>query len=544
MDNQEVTELVDVSEVSEALPADEASVKEGDALPALESRSTIATLKERFAAFFIDMLFFFYFYFLIGLVCRRAFYGSWSGPVPSYGWQGLAFNGIFVFFCFMYYFVFESVFFATPGKFICWTYVRRKNGALPSMASVFVRNVLRFLDYMLPVLPFCLMELTRRHQRLGDLAAGTTVIKKHGSGDVIYNVSMANIASASGRIASFLIDLLIVGLMTFGFLLILSPDYPGLSMWLLLFSPLVPFLYFVITEPIAHTSPGKWVFGYTICHEDGAPVSFSGSLVRTLLRLFDTNIVGLLTVWLSAKRQRFGDLAADTVITAQKRRWQGGVALGVWFVVALFVFWFGIGNQTSLLKGNFRFNFIPALEVMGVVADEGAYKELTVTHIRFAANDPNKVRTPAIFEPGETLFIVSDVYGYERSGRLVWIQEDLEVKYPDGSIGLHQENIVDYHQVITGHGPVELTNSVKLPDNAQGGEYVVTLTVRDLFAHEQKFVKETFSVKAAEAPKPMPVPQLQAPSQFEAPSLNAPPPGTPMPPSTPPVPSGPGTPNI
>ncbi|MBI2342190.1 MAG: RDD family protein, partial [Deltaproteobacteria bacterium] len=283
----EETELVDIGEVSDVLAEKEAEEPQAD--EAFERRSTIATLRERFAAFFIDSIIFFYLYFIIGTLARRAFYGSWNVPIPSFGWQGLAFHGIFVFICFMYYFILEGVFFTTPGKFLCWMYVRNKTGGFASMSSVFVRNVFRLADYIIPLFPFFCMELTRKHQRLGDMIAGTTVIKKHGLAAVQYPVTMAVIASASGRFLSFIIDFTIAGALTFGYLLLLSPEEQQLSKWLLLFSPLVPFLYFVLSEPLVHSTPGKWLFGYAITHEDGSSVSLASSVIRTFVRLFDVN---------------------------------------------------------------------------------------------------------------------------------------------------------------------------------------------------------------------------------------------------------------
>jgi len=492
------------------------------------------------------------------MICRRAFLGSWDGPIPTYGWQGLAFHGIFAFIYFMYYFVFESVFYATPGKFLCWMYVRKKNGDLASMMSVFVRNFGRIFDYILPFVPFFMMELTKKRQRLGDFIGGTIVIRKQFAENVRYAITEINIASASGRLISAFIDLGIVGLLTTGYILLWSPDHPSLSKWLLLFTPLVPFLYFVITESLIDTTPGKWIFGYMISHEDGTPVSFPSSVIRTVLRLFETNFIGLLAIWISRKKQRFGDLASDTIITRQNRSWSGGVALLVWLVVAVMVFWIGKQNKSNILTSEFRFNFMPTIEFMGGVAEESEYKELTLTHIRFAAGDVSTIRTPPMFSPGETVFIITDVYGYEKNGRMVWLQEDLDIKYPDSSIGLHQENIVDYHQVVQIRGgPVELTNSLKLPDAAQGGTYTVTITVRDLFGHDQKIIKETFEVSNPQpvttppiepAPtvspptepaqpvqpqeQPITPPQIQPPPP---PSINAVPPSAqPLPPQSPP----------
>lgn len=547
MDEIENTELVDVSEVRETFKeeAEEPSKGEVQEEVFLERRSSVSSLKDRLAAFIVDTTIFVYAYFVIGTICRRVFFGSWDGPIPTYGWQGLAFHGIFAFLYFMYYFVFESVFYATPGKFLCWMYVRKKNGDFASMMSVFVRNLFRVFDYALPFIPFFMMELTKKRQRLGDFIAGTIVIRKQFTGNIHYGVTGTNIASASGRVLSAAIDLGIVGILTTGYVLLWSPEYPTLSKWLLIFTPLVPFLYFVITEPLIDTTPGKWIFGYVISHEDGTPVSFSSSVIRTVLRFFETNFIGLLAIWISQKKQRLGDLASDTIITRQRRSWYGGVALLVWLVVAILVFSVGKQNKANILTSEFRFNFMPTIEFMGGVAEESEYKELTLTHVRFAAGDVNTIRTPSVFAAGETVFIITDVYGYEKSGRMVWLQEDLDIRYPDAAIGLHQENIVDFHQVVQIRGgPVELTNSLKLPESAQDGTYIVTITVRDLFGHEQKIIKETFVVRnpqpATQAPtEPIPpqpaelVVQPKMPSEqpTQAPQPQLPPLSSPPPPS-------------
>ncbi len=551
MDEVENTELVDAIDVEDVLEEDKRPPMPQEEELYLDRRSTIATLRERLAAFLIDCIVFFYAYFLIGTVARFVFYKQWEGPLPFYGWQGLAFNGAFLFCCFMYYFLLEGVFFATLGKFFCWMFVRKKDGSYASMSAIFVRNLLRVIDFALPILPFFCMELTKRHQRFGDVLAGTTVVKKHSSESEHFNITGDNIATASGRVLSFLIDLVIVGALFSGWLLLISPEHPGVSKWLLLFSPMVPFIYFAVTEGLTGTTPGKWVFGYTITDEDGNELSFAGSTIRTFLRLFDMNPVGLAALWVSPRKQRFGDLAAETLVSRQPRKWHGAVGLAVWFFISAVVLWSGLQNKNNIFSSEFKFNFLPTVEFMGTFAEESAYKELTLTNIRFAVNNVNTERMPATYLPGETVYIIFDVYGYERSGRMVWLQEDLDVRYPDGSIGLHQENVFDYHQPIRSGAPVEFQNKVELRDNSQGGTYTVTITVRDLFAREKTQLKQTFEVRAPQPvapPQPLPVPETQlradmpqaVPAQpvpsLPPPSINVVPPGSSLPPQSPPPP--------
>ncbi len=498
MANQEVTELVDVRDVSEALENEqiEAAASESESIePYLERQSHIALIRERFAAFLIDSLILFYLYVAIGTLAYRAFYGSWMGPIPCFGWQGLATQGGFIFAAFIYYFLFEAVFYSTPGKFLCWMYVRRKNGDLASMSSIFFRQVFRPLDYLLAPLTYILMEMTGCTQKLGDLISGTIVIKKSPAASEHYHLNASNIASASGRALSFLIDLLIVGPMTAGFILMMSDQTPMLNRWILILSPLVPLVYFSVSEALCHTSPGKWLFGYVVCHEDGFKVTFPAAVVRSFMRLFDTNPVALIVMWMSPKRQRFGDLAADTVVSSQGRKWMGGTALALSIVASITLFWAGWTNNANFIKSDdFNYEFLPTLEIFGSLGGASEYKQLTIDHMRIASNEAGTIRMPAQFKPGETVYVISDVYGFERRKRMVWLQEDIEVKYPDGSIGLHQENIVDYHQVVTGRGPVELTNSIKIPETVADGPYIVTITVRDLYSYQRATVKQQFDV--------------------------------------------------
>ena len=69
-----------------------------------------------------------------------------------------------------------------------------------------------------------------------------------------------------------------------------------------------------------------------------------------------------------------------------------------------------------------------------------------------------------------------------------WIQEDLTVRYPDDSVGLKLENVIDFHQKIDEAGPIEFTNNVALPENAQAGRYAITIGIRD--KHSDRLLKE------------------------------------------------------
>jgi uncharacterized RDD family membrane protein YckC len=81
----------------------------------------------------------------------------------------------------------------------------------------------------------------------------------------------------------------------------------------------IELFYFVVFETVWRgRSPGKRLLGLGVVSEDGLPVSFGASLVRNLLRSADilpsSYTTGLVTMLVSKRTQRLGDIAAGTVV--------------------------------------------------------------------------------------------------------------------------------------------------------------------------------------------------------------------------------------
>lgn len=458
--------------------------------------TAIATLRERFTAFFIDSIFLFYLYWLYASIYARLFLGAWGAGVPYTGWHGLSLHGSFLLIAFIYYFVMEGIFLVTIGKFICWMSVRKKSFDAASLLATFIRNLLRIVDYILIVPSVFLMEMTSFKQRFGDLIAGTTVIKKFSDSPETYKVLPSGLASASGRTVALFVDLLLFIPFIAGYALILSPEYPFISRWLLLFAPLVIIIYFVLIEMVSETSPGKWLMGYITCQDNGERLKIEGSIVRTIWRLLDTNPAGLLCLFISSSRQRPGDTAAGTVVLKRPRRAKGAASILIAIALAAITLYAGMTNGANFLSPKFKINFLPNISIiedMGISAPK--YDTVIVEHFRFAANEPNNYRVPPTFAAGETVYLVFELNGYKKNDRDVWLQEDLAVKYPDGTIGLKQENIVDYKEVLKGSGPVELTNNITLPLNAVPGTYQILITIRDMIGAKEATEVQNFFVR-------------------------------------------------
>ena len=82
---------------------------------------------------------------------------------------------------FLYHLAFE-VFLEgrTPGKLLLKTQVARVDGAQPTLGQYLLRWLLRFLDVTASsgVVAVATVALSKKSQRLGDLAAGTTVVRR------------------------------------------------------------------------------------------------------------------------------------------------------------------------------------------------------------------------------------------------------------------------------------------------------------------------------------------------------------------------------
>lgn len=71
-------------------------------------------------------------------------------------------------------------------------------------------------------------------------------------------------------------------------------------------------------------TPGKALNGLRVVRESGAPVTFATSAVRNVLRIVDilpgTYLVGTISILVTRRNQRIGDLAAGTLVVREARR--------------------------------------------------------------------------------------------------------------------------------------------------------------------------------------------------------------------------------
>jgi uncharacterized RDD family membrane protein YckC len=80
----------------------------------------------------------------------------------------------------IYYTYFEGPSGQTIGKRVMNIRTISADGGQLSMAQAFVRNILRIVDYLptLYILGIILFFVTSEHQRIGDMVAGTVVVRE------------------------------------------------------------------------------------------------------------------------------------------------------------------------------------------------------------------------------------------------------------------------------------------------------------------------------------------------------------------------------
>ncbi len=88
---------------------------------------------------------------------------------------------------------------------------------------------------------------------------------------------------------------------------------------------LVVFLgYYAAAEGLFGTTIGKALFGLIVVTVDGEFPRFGAVLTRTVLRLVDglplVYVVGTITMFASARDQRLGDMAAETLVVDRRLR--------------------------------------------------------------------------------------------------------------------------------------------------------------------------------------------------------------------------------
>ncbi|PIR25114.1 MAG: hypothetical protein COX62_04300 [Deltaproteobacteria bacterium CG_4_10_14_0_2_um_filter_43_8] len=502
--------------------SDEATLQEDleDFPPSNKRRSSLSAptaspYKDRFAALLLDIAFIYLFYWFFAYLYLFIAKGTLFGAIPLFGFHGVFLHVLFFLLTLLFFSFFETVLQASPGKLLCSLKIAKTNGENLSFVSALLRNLLKPLDLLLcfTLVNLIVLDQTRYRQRIGDLLAKTFVIQIKKKTPFPPQLHKAELASGSGRLCAGLIDFIFFAAFLFGLLFSFSPNHPQGSLLLLLLLPLLAFSYLIFFQQILKTSPGKFFFAYEIIQERRSPLLFSSAVVRTFLYIFDLLPSSLLPVILSEKHQRLGDLAAGTIVVKWKRSIRGAIAFALGLILSGGLLASQLEVRDNILTENFYLNFLPRFSSSSVAVDEKKlFGNLVLSELSFSEGPDLEVRTVPLFVPGETVYMSFVITGFELKGGKAWLTDDLQVQYPDNSLGLSLEKAIEYHDYANENMPITFTNSLTLPENSTSGRYNIVITLRD--KHAEKEVREFryFYVKASE-PTPVikksPAPEIR-----------------------------------
>ncbi len=152
--------------------------------------------------------------------------------------------------------------------------------------------------------------------------------------NVTFDYEVAGIGS---RFLAALVDTALIGLLqviVIGTLIVLGFELSSVSSsgsrvyWLLALLGLISFVffwgYYIFFEALWNgQTPGKRMIGLRVIRLDGTPVSLAEVVIRNLLRILDllptAYGVGVVTMFITDKSRRLGDLAAGTVVVHDRK---------------------------------------------------------------------------------------------------------------------------------------------------------------------------------------------------------------------------------
>jgi uncharacterized RDD family membrane protein YckC len=485
--------------------------------------------RDRFVAFFLDSLIGFYLYWFLGFLLNAFF------EVPNlnvlhqsagrYAVHLFLTFGVF----FFYYLLMESVFGATLGKFFCRLYVIEENGNRPSLGNVFIRNILRIVDYPFAfIVAVITMESSPLNQRLGDRAAKTIVIKKSRRLLPAVDLQHTPLASTLSRMFAEGIDLILSLTLIYSIILLLSSARPLLSYVLLISTPAIFIGYYTIIELLTETTPGKALFKRRVVLDNGQPLDGTAAFLRNLFRPLDY-LIGYPLLVLTKKKQRLGDMAADTLVVVKSPDRKGIIGAGAAVLLVLLLAYVGFTNPNSIIRKDYGMGPVEGLKILlqplravlpgstsgkiipkmprtaSTTVNKPSQKlpqstsdKLKLVEFYFATGpEPAQIRHDRKFRQGDTVYIFFKIQGFEiDSNNQASLSEDLQVEDPNQKLIISSPQIVQLTKPIDDKTKsILFANNVSLPKDSPNGNYRVLFTVYDHAAETQFSFEKNFDLQ-------------------------------------------------
>ena len=170
MPEEPYTDLIDVSDVASVLDDERIEIE----LPSENIKPTagdfsIASIQERFSAFFIDLTVLYFLYSISLLIYCYTFIEVPPFLIPLLSKQGLIFHGVVILIFLLYFLISEMFFGVTIGKSICRLSIRMTDGRPAGKFASLIRTILRPIDVLLLPINMFVIEKTSWSQKIGDI---------------------------------------------------------------------------------------------------------------------------------------------------------------------------------------------------------------------------------------------------------------------------------------------------------------------------------------------------------------------------------------
>ncbi|KOX95274.1 hypothetical protein AMS69_02640 [Haloarcula rubripromontorii] len=118
------------------------------------------------------------------------------------------------------------------------------------------------------------------------------------------------------RIVAIVIDVVLIGVVSSAITGILGQV--RLAFLGSLLGLLIGFGYYIYLEGTYGQTIGKMALDIVVVTEDGDPIEYGPAAIRTVLRIVDAlpafYLIGIVAVLVTDRKQRLGDIVADTVV--------------------------------------------------------------------------------------------------------------------------------------------------------------------------------------------------------------------------------------
>jgi len=241
------------------------------------------------------------------------------------------------------------------------------------------------------------------------------------------------------------------------------------------------FLYLLLFEGLFGTTVGKLFLGLRVKNVDGSRCGFGQALLRNLLRIVDglpfLYVAGLITILVTKKKQRVGDLAAHTIVVPEAFGRLERIGAATFLLVCL----------AATVIGSIYVRRHPRVPRV----------TFGIANFRFAESENAPPRVTAEYKPEDEVRMFYEVPGYALDEHsYVQVVTRNQVLAPDGKPLFEPQMIEVRQRTDSQGGPVKCNFHLSLPVWAAPGKYTVSLQAEDQAAHKTQSASYQFTVIA------------------------------------------------